>query len=77
MSIQVLLKRRDPQFNIARYYVLSIEPTLFCAHTLVRNWGRTGSHGRRRLEYFENHATACIALEAWLKRKRRRGYEVV
>ncbi len=77
MSVQVLLERRDPDLNVARYYVLSIEPTLFCTHTLVRRWGRVGSHGRSRIDYFEDHATACTALDAWLQRKRRRGYETV
>src|ERR1700730_15667045 len=31
-----------PARNIARYYVLSIEPTLFAKHTLIRRWGRIG-----------------------------------
>jgi predicted DNA-binding WGR domain protein len=39
-SLNIVLERVDPARNIARYYVLSIEPTLFAKHTLVRRWGR-------------------------------------
>ena len=42
-SLQIVLERIDPARNIARYYVLSIEPTLFAKHTLIRRWGRIGS----------------------------------
>src|SRR5436305_600048 len=47
-ALQLLvLERRDDSWNMARYYVLSIEPTLFGESALVREWGRIGSHGRR------------------------------
>ena len=42
-SLHIVLERVDPARNIARYYVLSIEPTLFAKHTLIRRWGRIGS----------------------------------
>ena len=38
-SLQIVLERVDPARNTARYYVLSIEPTLFAKHTLIRRWG--------------------------------------
>jgi hypothetical protein len=41
-SLHIVLERVDPSRNIARYYVLSIEPTLFVKHTLIRRWGRIG-----------------------------------
>jgi hypothetical protein len=41
-SLHIVLERVDPARNIARYYVLSIEPTLFAKHTLIRRWGRIG-----------------------------------
>jgi hypothetical protein len=44
-SLHIVLERVDPARNIARYYVLSIEPTLFAKHTLIRRWGRIGSLG--------------------------------
>jgi predicted DNA-binding WGR domain protein len=75
-SLHIVLIRVDPARNIARYYVLSIEPTLFAKHTLIRRWGRIGSLGRERHQFFggEDASQAQVALEAWLARKRKRGY---
>jgi hypothetical protein len=42
-SLNILLERIDPACNMARYYVLSIEPTLFGDQALIRGWGRIGS----------------------------------
>jgi hypothetical protein len=36
----VVLDRIDPAANMRRFYVLSIEPSLFGDATLVREWGR-------------------------------------
>ena len=41
-ALHIVLERVDLARNIARYYVLSIEPTLFAKHTLIRRWGRIG-----------------------------------
>ena len=49
-ALHICSERIDPARNIARYYVLSIEPTLFAKHTLIRRWGRIGSPGRERLQ---------------------------
>jgi predicted DNA-binding WGR domain protein len=74
-TIQYLvLDRCEPTCNMARYYVLSIEPSLFGETTLVREWGRIGRPGQRRVELYENQSCAVEALETWLQRKRRRGY---
>jgi predicted DNA-binding WGR domain protein len=63
-----------PPCNMDRYYVLSIETSLFGDATLIREWGRIGRPGQRRVELYENQACAAEALETWLHRKRRRGY---
>ena len=75
-SLHIVLERVDPARNIARYYVLSIEPTLFAKHTLIRRWGRIGCLGRERLQFFksEDALRAQVTLETWLTRKRKRGY---
>ena len=45
--LQVLvLDRVDRAKNMARYYVLSIEPTLFEEFTLVRRWGASAPLAR-------------------------------
>jgi len=75
-SVHIVLERIDAIRNVARYYVLSIEPTLFAKHMLIRRWRRIGSAGRERLQFFggEDAARGQMALETWLARKRKRGY---
>jgi len=74
-TVQLLvLDRIDEARNMARYYVLSIEPTLLGDTAIVRAWGRIGYAGRQRIDLHETAADARIALAAWLKRKVRRGY---
>jgi predicted DNA-binding WGR domain protein len=70
----ILLERIDPTKNVARYYVLSVEATLLARDTLVRRWGRIGSAGRQRFEFFDSRTSARLALETWLAKNRRRGY---
>jgi predicted DNA-binding WGR domain protein len=70
----VILERHDPARNMARYYVLSIESSLFGDTALVRHWGRLGRTGRQRIDLFRQHAHAIESLDAWFARKARRGY---
>jgi predicted DNA-binding WGR domain protein len=70
----VILERHDPARNMARYYVLSIESSLFGDTALVRRWGRLGRNGRQRIDLFRQHAHAIESLDAWFTRKARRGY---
>jgi predicted DNA-binding WGR domain protein len=70
----VILERHDPTRNMARYYVLSIESSLFGDTALVRRWGRLGRNGCQRIDLFRQHAHAIESLEAWFARKQRRGY---
>jgi predicted DNA-binding WGR domain protein len=70
----LVLDRHDPAQNMARFYVLSIEPTLFANDVaLVREWGRLGRQGRRRLALYADAVVAAEALDTWLQRKIRRG----
>jgi predicted DNA-binding WGR domain protein len=74
-TVQLLiLERREPAANMARFYVLSLEETLFGDTALVREWGRLGTRGRRRLDLYQARAQAREALESWFGRKLRRGY---
>jgi predicted DNA-binding WGR domain protein len=51
----LVLERRDASINIARFYVLAIEPTLFGDTAVVREWGRIGFLGCRRLDLYPDH----------------------
>jgi len=75
--LQVLvLERNDRSRNMAHYYVLSIEPTLFEDLALVRSWGRIGSAGRQRIHLHPSRRVAQVELKEWLDRKRRRGCQL-
>ncbi|WP_065708777.1 WGR domain-containing protein, partial [Acinetobacter baumannii] len=58
------------------FYVLTIEPSLFGDAALVREWGRIGTLGRRRLDLFAHQVDAREALDSWLSRKQRKGYRL-
>ena len=72
----LVLERVDRTKNMARYYVLSVEPTLFAESSLVRRWGRMGGAGRTRIRPSCFPPLAQIALKTWLERKQRRGYRL-
>ena len=60
----VVLRRVDPELNVARFYALMIERDLFGTVRLVRNWGRIGTRGRERVQVFvgEEEAAATAAV---------------
>ncbi len=72
----LVLDRQDPAANMARFYVLSIEGSLFGDTALIREWGRIGAPGRRKIELHESRGAALETLETWLRRKQRRGYRL-
>ncbi|WFR97789.1 WGR domain-containing protein (plasmid) [Rhizobium tumorigenes] len=64
----------DAKRNMARYYVLSIEPTLFGDASLLRGWGRIGSRGRQKIHLFADEREALRLFLEILVWKRTRGY---
>jgi predicted DNA-binding WGR domain protein len=72
----LVLERVDRTKNMARYYVLSVEPTLFAEWSLVRRWGRIGGAERTRIDLHASPPLAQTALNTWLERKQRRGYRL-
>ncbi|PYE94858.1 putative DNA-binding WGR domain protein [Rhizobium sp. PP-F2F-G38] len=75
-SYRLHLERCDPSRNMARFYALSLEPSLFGEIVLVRRWGPIGSAGRSRVEFFADERAATAAMMALLRQKRARGYMV-
>ncbi|KQT63323.1 MULTISPECIES: WGR domain-containing protein [unclassified Aureimonas] len=68
------IERTDALKNMARYYALSIEPTLFGDVCLVRRWGRIGSRGRTMVHHFAREKDAVVLFLDLLLQKKRRGY---
>lgn len=69
------LIRVRPERNEFRYYRMEIWPDLFGRALLVRQWGRTGTEGRHRLDPYPDPGAAINALAALARQKRRRGYQ--
>lgn len=72
----IVLRRVDPVCNMARFYRLQIQPTLFGGVTLVREWGRIGQAGACRHEQYDTAKAAELALDALRRAKVSRGYQV-
>ena len=68
------LSRIQPEINGWRFYRMEIWPDLFGRALLMRQWGRIGTEGRRRLDPFPDVGAAVNALAKIAKSKQRRGY---
>jgi len=71
---QLYVERTDPAKNMARYYAMVIEQTLFGEACLTRRWGRIGKRGQEKLHVFEREEDAVLLFLDLLKEKRARGY---
>ena len=70
----LVLRRVEPERNVARFYALMIERDLFGHVVLVRHWGRIGTRGRERTDAYDDETAAARSLAKLAARKRRRGY---
>lgn len=71
---QLYIERRDPRQNMARFYALSIEETLFGRARLARRWVRVGTIGRTVQHSFDDEGDAVHLFLELLRAKRDRGY---
>ncbi|MFA1624252.1 WGR domain-containing protein [Rhizobium mongolense] len=71
---QLYVERIDATKNMARYYAMSIEPTLFGEASLIRRWGRIGAGGQRMMHHFRREEDAVELFLELLRKKRSRGY---
>jgi predicted DNA-binding WGR domain protein len=70
----VVLRRVDPDKNMARFYRLDVQPDLFGGWSFIREWGRIGRSGTVRQTPCPSEADAFAALERQRRAKERRGY---
>ncbi len=70
----VILYRIDASRRMHRFYRLDVQPDLFGAWCVMREWGRIGSTGQTRSTPFPSAQEAQAALARLLRIKRRRGY---
>lgn len=70
----VLLTRVDPSCNMRRFYSVALAVSLFGECGVVRQWGRIGTSGQTRTDWYGETPEAAAALQVLLRVKRRRGY---
>ncbi|MGO4568697.1 WGR domain-containing protein [Rhizobium sp. 2YAF20] len=70
----VYVERVDFEKNMARFYALAVQPTLFGDVSLVRCWGRIGTRGQRKVRLFNEEKHAIGLFLELLREKRNRGY---
>lgn len=71
---RLYVERNDLSKNMARFYALAIEPTLFQTPCLIRKWGRIGTIGQTKTHHFEREDEAVTLFLDLLRAKRARGY---
>jgi len=59
---------------MARFYSISVQPSLLGPSSVVRQWGRIGTVGRYRIDLYDTVQEAENALAMLFHQKRRRGY---
>ncbi|MEM6891194.1 MAG: WGR domain-containing protein [Pseudomonadota bacterium] len=64
----------DPDANMARFYGIELQPTLFGEVSVLRTWGRIGTNGQAMMVTYDDETQASEALQKLEKQKRRRGY---
>ncbi|MUZ74722.1 WGR domain-containing protein [Agrobacterium vitis] len=68
------IERTEPERNMARFYAVTIEPTLFGDTCLTRRWGRIGSKGQMKVHHFAQEKEAVELFLDLVRQKRYRGY---
>ena len=70
------LTRIDPKQNMARWYSLHLQPTLFGEWTVVRSWGRLQQRGQSIESRCETEEAALALVAKVADAKQRRGYQL-
>ncbi|MCJ9669044.1 MULTISPECIES: WGR domain-containing protein [unclassified Neorhizobium] len=76
-TFQLYCQRIDVTKNMARYYALSMQPTLFGEMAVVRRWGRIGKRGGEKSDVFATDKEAATRFLELARLKRAKGYRPV
>lgn len=68
------MRHIKPAQNMARFYEISLQPTLFGEVSLLRRWGRIGTKGQSLRQTYSSLETAALAATKLDQHKRKRGY---
>ena len=71
---QAYLECRDSLRNKQRFYAIHITQTIFGEWAVIKEWGRIGSPGTVREEWFDEESQAISKANSIVKRRVQRGY---
>jgi len=71
---RIYLEKRIPEKNMQRFYAMHVVQTIFGDWALIREWGRIGSPGTVRENWFDTEEEAITAELKILSEKGNRGY---
>lgn len=71
---QIYLEKRDPDKNMQRFYAMHVVQTIFGDWALIREWGRIGSPGTVREEWFNTEEEALSRKIEIFDKKGKKGY---
>lgn len=63
-AFSAALRRIDPTKNMARFYAVGVQLTLFGEWAVVKRWGRINTEGRRAEEWFTERDEALSAAKS-------------
>lgn len=72
----IYMERHDAKQNMHRFYHMFVTPGLFDDWSLVKEWGRVGSPGTVRKEWFTTEQEAELASQKISGKKIKKGYHL-
>lgn len=74
MFNRTYLECRNPDIDKFRFYAIYITKTVFGDWAIIREWGRIGSPGTIREDWFDNEHQAISKANSIVRNRVRRGY---
>lgn len=74
--MEVHLQHQVADENMDRFYCVTITMNLFGDPGVERNWGRVGTCGQTRLDWYDDRLAARKAMSDFVSAKLRKGYEL-
>ena len=74
---RIYLVRHDAAKNMHRFYQMFVAQGILGEWSLIREWGRVGSPGTVRKDWFETEEEAKTARQTLYDAKQKKGYQTV
>ena len=72
--MELRMRRMDQEMNMDRFYSVKLTRSLMGDPGVERCWGRTGTWGQIRLDWYENTQRAQQAISDIVRKKLHKGY---